>query len=247
VESPDSGQSTAASRDWAALLPIQILEDEVKRVRNQLTAGLQSVGRFNSNLQELQIAGSELAALAGIAAEHPEAVSWKDQARTLQDLAAAIEQESQEAGRTAYDAARVPFDNVVVLLDGGQPAGLEPAGQNKAFAEVADRTSLMKRMDRAFKWLRDNAAANKDFEKKSAAAQHEGAILAALAAVIATEGYISADEPAYREQAEGLMADGTELSKSAQDQEFAPFAAALARAEKRCNDCHRDYRFDDQP
>jgi hypothetical protein len=243
--SPSSAATLDSSRDWSALMPVQVLEDEVKRIRNQLTAGLQSVGRYNSNLKELQIAGAELAALAGIGWQHAEPTSWKDSAPLLQTYGAAIEQASQETGRTAYDAARSAFESAAVLLDGGQPAEQAVPPADNQFAASADRTGLMKRMDRAFKWLRGNVATEKDLQREQANTLHEGAILAALAAVIATDGYTSADEPPYQGHAGGLISDSSELTAAVRDADFAKFNDTLTRIEKRCNDCHREYRFEE--
>ena len=70
----------AAGRDWNALIEMDVLDAEVKRIRNELAAQLQSVPKYNSHFQEIAIAGTTLAAVAEIVAEHPGSLSWKPNA-----------------------------------------------------------------------------------------------------------------------------------------------------------------------
>lgn len=245
-KTPATPIATPADRAWSELISIQVLDDEVKAARNTLNEYLQSVGRFNQNLDQIRVRAAVLAALGEVAAQHQEQTAWTGNARYVRDLGAKIEEQAQERGRTAFDAARLPFDQLLDLLGAGRPTGLAEPNPQAEFAERADRGSLMKRMDEAYKWLRQNKATEADFGNDPEDAVHEAAVLAALSAVIGTEGYTSADEPEYRKHVEELVAGSSQMTAAVQNGNFAQFSEALSRVDKKCNECHREYRFADE-
>ncbi len=114
----------AAGRDWNALIEMDVLDAEVKRIRNELAAQLQSVPKYNSHFQEIAIAGTTLAAVAEIVAEHPGSVSWKPNAPFVRDLAAKIHDAASAPGGPAFQATKTPYEQLVDVLDGNLPAGV---------------------------------------------------------------------------------------------------------------------------
>jgi len=246
IGSPDDPRVAAAVRDWAALIAIEILDDEIKRIHNALNQSLQSAGRYNQSFEEVQVHGAALAALAEIAAQHSEQTAWQGNARYVRDLGARIEEQAQERGRAAFDGVRLPFERLLDLLGADRPTDLEEPDADAEFAERADRGSLMKRMETALQWLRQNKSTEDGFAKDADDTLHEAAILAALSAVVATGGYTSADEPEYQAHIAALIDANLELTGAVQTKNFGNFSQALARVEKKCNDCHQEYRFADE-
>jgi cytochrome c556 len=244
--SPDDPHVLAAGRDWSALIAIEILDDEVKRIHNALKQSLQSAGRYNQQFEDVQVHGAALAALAEIAAQHPAQTAWQSNARYVRDLGARIEEQAQERGRAAFDGVRLPFDRLLDLLGAGRPTDLDEPDADAEFAERADRGGLMKRMESALEWLRQNKSTEDGFAKDADDTLHETAVLAALSAVVATGGYTSADEPQYNAHIAALIEANFELTEAVQAKNFQNFSQALARVEKKCNDCHQEYRFADE-
>jgi hypothetical protein len=229
--------------DWNALIDSDTLEAEVKRIRTDLTAGLQSVGKYNARYQEIAISGATLAALAEIVAEESGSASWKSRAASVRDLAANIHDSAKALGGQAYQATKNSSDQLMDVLDGNLPAGLRASEPMRDFSQVANRSSLMKRMDRSFQRLKKGGPAQQLLKKDAAGAMEDAAILAVLSRVISVGRYDSADDPKYHGHAAELTRAGTDLATAARSGEASAFANALTRIQKRCDACHADFRF----
>lgn len=229
--------------DWATLLPIKIAEAEVKKIRNHLTESLQSVGKYNGNYKDIQTDGAVLAGIGGIVTEHSENISWKANAKYVRDLGAKIESSSQELGGKSHKASQEAFDQLTAVLDGNKPADLAEADDKAPFNERADRAGLMKRMDRAFNWAKKNVTTEALFKSSADEVTHESAILATFAKVIALPGYPSADEDQYKKHAQSLIDACKDMEKAVHTQDFKLYNDALSKVQKKCDECHTDYRF----
>jgi hypothetical protein len=222
-----SKKSGGSATDWSALIDPETLDAEVKQIRTELTAGLQSVGKYNSRYQEIAVSGSTLAALAEIVSQSPRSVSWKEHAANARDLAAAIHDSAKALGSQAYQTTKNSSDQLMDVLDGNLPAGLPTSEPTRDFAQVANRGALMKRMDRSFQRLKKGGTAQQLLKKDAAQAIEDAAILGVLSRVIAVGHYDSADDPKYREQAADLTRAASDLTTSAKSGEAPAFADAL--------------------
>jgi cytochrome c556 len=238
-----TGKAAAASTDWSELIDPDTLDAEVKRIRTELTAGLQSVGKYNARYQEIAVAGSTLAALAEIVVELPRSSSWKEHAANVRDLAASIHDAAKALGGPAYQATKTPTDQLMDVLDGNLPAGLPGAEPMRDFSQVANRSALMKRMDRSFQRLKKGGTAQQLLKNNAPQALEDAATLAVLSRVISVGHYDSADDPKYHAHATDLTRGATDLATAAKSGEAPAFADALTRIQKRCDACHADFRF----
>lgn len=236
---------TAAGGEWEAVVSAPVIEAESKKIRNDLTAQMQTVGTYNGNVKTIQMEGSVLAALGGIAAAHPGDIPWKDKAPIVRDLGTKIEEGAQELGRKGYDATQPPYEQFIVVMNGSEPAGLEPPEPNAPFAEKASRSGLMQRMKLAHDWLTKNINTEERFKDAANKEQivHEAQILGALAQVIATPEYDSATEAEYQNEALGMVQDSRDAVQAHSDGGFEKFQGALDRMTNRCNNCHQGFRF----
>jgi cytochrome c556 len=239
AEKPAAG----SKHDWNKLVDIDVLDAEVKRIRNELAAQLQSVAKYNSHYQEIAVAGTTLAAVAEIVAEHTGTVSWKENAPLVRDLGKKIHDAASAAGSAACQATKAPYEQLVDVLDGNTPAGAASAPPERDFAEVAGREGLMKRMDRSFQWLKKSGPAEQLLRKQSGNAVHESSLLAALGRVIATRHYDSADDAKYKSHASELTQAASAVAAAAKSEDAAAFTDAVGRVQKRCDACHADFRF----
>ncbi len=244
-KSPPSSEKSegAGQNEWSRLVEIDVLDAEVKRIRNELAAQLQSVGKYNSHYQEIAVAGTTLAVVAEIVAEHAGSVSWKNNAPLIRDLGMKIHDAASAPGSTASQATKTPYDQVVDVLDGNVPAGVPASQPQRDFSEVASRDAIMKRMDHSFQWLKKSGPAQQVLRKQSAEAIHEASLLAALGRVIAVGHYDSADDAKYKTHSSELSKSAAAVAAAVKSEDAAAFTDAVGRVQKRCDACHADFRF----
>jgi Cytochrome C' len=241
--SAGAAKPAGSGTDWSALIDSDTLDAEVRRIRTELTAGMQSVGKYNARYQEIAVSGATLAALAEIVAEESGAASWKQHAASVRDLAASIHDTAKALGGQAYQATKNSSDQLMDVLDGNLPAGLPASEPIRDFAQVANRSALMKRMDRSFQRLKKGGTAQQLLKKYAGQATEDAAMLAVLSRVITVGHYDSADDPKYRGHSTELTRSATDLATAAKSGEAPAFADALTRIQKRCDACHADFRF----
>lgn len=235
--------SASRTVDWVQIAPVPVVEDETKSIRNRLTQSMQTVGAYNGAYKEIQADGATLAALAEIVIEHPTDISWKERAPVVRDLGAQVNDTAKALGREAYVATQKPFESLVTVLDGGKANDVSNPQPTVEFAERANRGGLMRRLNRSFTWLKQNVGKADDLTSQSAEAAHEASMIAILAAVIGHKSYDSSGEEAYRTQAGGMIEDALQLRKAVETLNFAEYQDSFNRVQKRCDQCHADYRF----
>jgi cytochrome c556 len=236
-------QKPASSAEWSQLIDVDTLDAEVKHIRTDLTAGMQSVGRYNAHYQEVAVASATLAALAEIVAEDPRSIRWKDNAGIIRDLSANVHDAAKALGGPAYQATKPSSDQLLDVLDGNVPAGLPPSEPRRDFSQVANRGALMKRMEAAFQRLKKEGPAQQSLKKDAGQVLEDASMLAVLGRVIAAGRYDSADDPKYQGHAKELTRAASDMTVAIKAGEAAGFADALTRVQKRCDACHADFRF----
>jgi hypothetical protein len=241
--STGGAKPSVAATDWSAVIDSDTLDAEVKRIRTDLTAGLQSVGKYNARYQEIAVAAATLAALAEIVAEESGAASWKPHAPSVRDLDAATHDAAKALGGQAYQATKAPAEQLMDVLDGNVPAGLPASEPMRDFSQVANRGALMKRMDRSFQRLKKGGTAQPLLKNNAVQAMEDATMLAVLSRVISVGRYESADDPKYHGHATDLTRAATDLATATKSGEAPAFADALTRIQKRCDACHADFRF----
>jgi hypothetical protein len=252
---PASGDETAAKVEalparrvddtgeaWSALISGEHLSDETKAIRASLTAKMQSVGKYNGNYKDLRVDAATLAVLARVAADHPDPPSWKGNAKYVRDVSAEVAQSAAGLGEKNYKATRAAFDKLDALLSGSKPPQLAEAAERVKFKEVASRSALMLRIERAYNGLKQNVNNETVFKKEGAKVSHEGAVLAVLGRVIASPGYDDADLDDYQSHARKLQQSGLGIVEAVKGGDFRAFTAALEAGSKACVGCHQDYK-----
>jgi hypothetical protein len=243
TKSTGAAKPSGSGTDWSTLIDADALDGEVKRIRTELTAGLQSVAKYNTHYQDIAVSAATLAALAEIVAEASGAASWKEHAGSVRDLAASVHDAAKGLGGPAFQATKTPTDQLMDVLDGNVPAGLPAAEPLRDFSQVANRSALMKRMDRSFQHLKKGGPAEQLLKKDAGQVIEDAAMLAVLSRVIAVGHYDSAEDPKYREHATELTRSATDLATAAKSGEAPTFSDALMRVQKRCDACHADFRL----
>jgi len=237
--------AAAGSGDWNGIIPVEILENEVKRIRGTLNSSMQGVGKYNGAYKEIRVEASVLAALAGIAIAHSEDVRWKDKAKYIRDVSSEVAAKADGLGAKHFEATQAAYEKLEQLLNGNMPADLEEAAPELDFSEVAKRGSLMQRMEKSFQFLRSNVTNEAALKSEADKAIHEATLLAALAQVISTEGYDSTDEEDYKAFVQRMLQANQDIVKAVKNGSFDAFTEANSRNQKACDECHVGYRFAD--
>ncbi|WP_397570588.1 hypothetical protein [Schlesneria sp. T3-172] len=233
--------TASGSLEWGKLIPIEELQGEVKAVRNSLTKSMSNQGSYNSNFQEIAIDGSELAALAGIMQSHPESVTWKDKAHFVREFAGQLSTSAAGLGKENFEKTRSAFQRLTSVLDGSIPPDAGEVPSAREFSEVASRKRLMKRIERAKNFLKQDVNSEAKFKSLSDQIRREASLLTALGTVITTTGYDYTGEDEYQQHARTLIDGGREAFSASQEEAYDRFQEAVDKVNKSCTDCHASY------
>jgi hypothetical protein len=246
AEAPAETPMAAGGGDWASVIPLEDLQEETKTIRLELQDWLTSVQKYNGHYKDDIVAhGSVLAALGGIALEHPEKVSWKDHAAHVRDIAADMAKKSKGLGQKPFDETKKEFEKIDGLLSGNPPPDIGEASAGIPFSEIVSRRGLMKRLQTSSDSLRANYQNEASLMKDGDKAAHMASVVAAIAKVIGSEGYPNADEEDYQKFVKGLMEANVAMAKAAREKDFAAFSEANGKVGKFCGDCHAAYMGSD--
>lgn len=240
---PSEPAAPAASGelDWKVILPVSVLDEEVKSLRTRLTGNLQTVATFNKAVPVISNDGMLLAAMAAIATGHPEPLNWKEKAGFVRDLGGTIYSSAEGTGRTPFNACKEPFDKITTILDGGPP----PEGTAEAtvpFADVAYANELMKRIESSVSNLKSNINTEARMKEDPAGTQRELHVLAAIAAMLSTDSYDNSEEQKYQEFVKGFRDASLAGAQAVRSNDFEAFQKAINDIQNSCNPCHIQYR-----
>lgn len=233
--------ASSGGADWKSLITAEQISDETKRIRNHLTASLQSQGTYNGNMKDLQVDGAVIAALSLIIAEHAEDVSWKPNARYLREFGYQLNQSAVALGRESFSASQSASENIQAVLNGNLPADAGDPPAKVPYSERASRSGVMKRIEKASEWMRANINSESVFDKELDQIRQEAALLAALAKLIADHSYESADEDDYENYAKNLMDGAVEAGAGAAEKSYPKFQSGMNKVQKACAECHANY------
>jgi hypothetical protein len=227
---------------WIDLIAGDDLADETKAIRARILDRLQSIGKYNAGYKELRQDAATLAALAAIAIEHPDPPGWRRHAKHVRDVAAEIAAAATALGDRNYQPARSASNQLEALLSGNAPGDLKESGEHTPISVLSTRVPLMYRIERAFNWMKRTVNTESQLRKESSKLAHEGAMLAALARVIADKGFPDADLDDYRAYSAELSQGGLAVVRAAQESDYRAYTAGLDRCGKACTGCHQDFK-----
>lgn len=240
---PMSTATTGGAIDWEQVIPIEVLNEEVKQIRNRLSANLQTVATFNREQEANKLDAVVLSGLAAIAVLHPGDLNWKDKAPHIRDLANVIFVNSSDTGREPYAACEVAFEQIQTMLDGGPVPPELTADPARSPVEVADRFDLMYRFRLTSSHLKSNINSEARLKEDVPGVTRELSVLAGLATLVSMDGYGYADESDYQGHIATFLEAVNTSRTGAQLESFEQFSQGVAAIQKACNDCHQQYAF----
>ncbi|MEX0704306.1 MAG: hypothetical protein WD069_19555 [Planctomycetales bacterium] len=231
-----------ATADWADAIAAELLDAEVKKIVNRLNEKLQTVGTYNSSHLELPPHIHTLAALSGVAAQHPGDIRWKDKAKFIRDLAGKMGEEKLQQGPKSHKALQEPFEQITVLMSGSEPGDLPDAPAQRPFSEVAEFGYLMKRLEIGSTWLKVNVGGDEALKSNKDDVLREASVVAAIGRIVVGEGYGYEDFEDFQGFANDLVEGSRQIVTAAQADNFAEYDKGINRVYKACQECHTAYR-----
>lgn len=241
---PTAVADVGGDDSWGSLISATALDEEVKSIRNFMNENLPAVGTFNSSMLMLPPKAAALAALAEVAAKHPDAVSWKDDAVYIRDLAKKMNSSTLERGAKDQKRLLGLFESVSDILNRSRPAGLEEPPATDSFAEAAEMRLLMMRMDEAEKRMRTEAGTEGAMSSRKDMISHEASMMAVMAKIVTLPGYGYEDDAEFKGYAGEIVQAAQSIKVSAESNDFATYEGALSKISTTCQKCHSKYKND---
>ena len=235
-------ETAASDTGWADLLPIETLLEEINSSRNFMKESLQTVGSYNSSMLMIPPKAAAVAALATIAMEHPDEVTWKVDAAYIRDLAKQMNESVLQRGKKDQSRLLRLFENMSDTLNRSKPAGLPEPPAADSYADVADMGLLMTRMESAEKRMKNEAGSETAFGTQKDVIKHEAAILGTLGIVLTKPGYGYEDDAEFKGYAQRIADAAKSIRAAAEVNDFAAYEQSLTNVTTACNDCHLAFR-----
>lgn len=234
----ENAAATGGEVAWAELIPTEVLESEVKSVRNFLNATLQSVASYNSSMLMIEPKAATVAALAAISEDHSGDISWKEDAAYVRNLAKKMVESPLQRGKKDQARLQTLFENMTDTFNRSRPAGLEEPPAEDSFVDVAEMRFLMRRMEEAEQKLKTEAGSESLFADKKEMVKHEAAILRTFTHLIALEEYGYGDDEKFRELAGNVKQASESIQTAAETGDFSAYQLALSTVSTNCQQCH---------
>lgn len=241
-ETPSAAPAASSSAvAWQQIIPMPVLVEVVKEIRTRLTGNLQTVATYNKSAAAISTDGTILAAMAAIAAKHPEELNWKANAKYVRDLGYDIYSNAGPSGRDPWMKSKEPFDQAVVVIDGGNPPARDSA-DDVPLAEAVYASEMMKQIEVLFNSLKANINTDARLKEDPAKIDREMRLMAALGTIMTDHSYDNAVEKKYQDYFKTFIDGALEGAAATKAQDFAGFQAALNKIQTTCSECHQQFR-----
>lgn len=243
---PSADTPSSADVSWSELITAELINEEVRFLRNEMQTRLTNMGAYKRSTLELPVFGSAIAFFAEVASRHDGDIPWKkhaDHIRVLGTRIAAVTSTAQAQTRNSYDEVNDAYLTINEILNNNTPAELpEIEEENPDFADFADMSYLMKRLERGQQWMQTNTGSESGFNDKQAAALRETAVMAALAQAFYSENYGYADDEEFTGYLDKLRDAGTGMRKAVEEKDFSKYDELRSSASQQCTQCHSVYK-----
>ncbi|MCA9050864.1 MAG: hypothetical protein KDA89_19135, partial [Planctomycetaceae bacterium] len=177
--STPAGDGAASGGGWDTLIPMAEIDREITDIRNFLTEALQNVGAYNRSMLMIPPKAAAAGILAAIVTQHPEDISWKEDAAYIRNFAKKMNESTLQPGKKDQDRLKSLFENMADTLNRSRPAGVEEPPADDTFADVAEMRYVMMRMEDAEKKMKTEVASADAFTAKKQMVQHEAVMMRA--------------------------------------------------------------------
>jgi len=235
--------SPGGDADWDALISSTTLQDEVKKVNNELQDVLANIRRFNGGgYNDARRAYTELALLFHVIGNYQGEVRWKDNALLARDRFARAGSNLKTATDNTFKEAKDRAEDLATMLRGSSISGGEP-NADATWEVIADRPPLMQRLEIAFdSRIRVWTGNANEFRANSEELLHEAELIAAIAHAMQQEGFEYADDDDYVAFTNQMRDAASAVAKAVRDNDADGARTAAGNIAKSCSECHEGYR-----
>lgn len=238
---PAPAPAAGGKIDWAKLLPVDLAVEVSKVARTEINANLQTVQKYNAGMETIRTQAALLGMMAIIIGEHSEKSNLKEKAKFVRDLTYSIQGKASEKGKAGFDATQELFEQVTTILDGGQPPSTESA-DSVPYVEVADRSEMMKIIDKTINDLKSNIGDPKRMKEQVESVNRQLTIMAALGTMMLDSSYEYADNPEYVGYTNAFIEGAKASLDAAKADNFDGFQGGINKMNTSCGDCHPKFR-----
>jgi hypothetical protein len=230
--------------DWAQVISIDVALEAVKVARSEMNANLVGIPKYNAGMDTIRLNAALMGMMAIVISEHSEPSNLKDKAKYVRDLNYEILGKATEKGSGPYKATQELFEQIVSILDGGKPPE-KPSDDTKPYVEVADRSDMMKIIDKAMNDLKANIGDPKRMKEQADSVSRQMAVMAALGTMMLDSTYEYADNPEYTGYTNDFINGAKAGLEAVKSDKFEEFQGALNKMNNSCNECHPKFRGQD--
>ena len=240
--SPDPPATVeSGGQTWDELMPMTVIDEEITSIRNFLNQSLQSVGSYNRAMLMVPPNAATVAVLSGIVMQHPEDISWKEDAIYIRDLAKKMNESTLMPGKKDQDRLLKLFESLADTLNRSRPADLDEPPADDDFAAVAEMRYVMMRMSQAETKLKTEVNEG-GFASKKDMVRHESAILGTMAKIVSLEEYGYGDDEEYVGYAQRIVQGAKAAINAAEGGDYNTYELALSKVSTACQECHAAFK-----
>jgi hypothetical protein len=229
---------------WSKLIGAEELEDEIKTLQKELSAGVTlpnpfKGGGYKTTRRQL----TELALLFGIIAEYDGDVRWKKDSPSMRELMARTGFNCKVGTDGSFNEAKLRRDELETLVRGGSAPSVPGVESKAVWDKVIGRPPLMQRLETAQQQGLAIWTANAgDFSKNQDKVLKEAELISAIAEVIQRPGFEFADDETYLGFAKQMRDAAMTIVEAAKSKNYDAARAASGKIDKACSQCHEGYR-----
>ena len=173
---------------------------------------------------------------------HPNAVSWKDDAKFIRDLAKQMNSDTLRSGPKDQKRMQGLYEAISDTLNRSRPADLSEPPETDGFAEVSEMRLLMLRMEEAQNRMKTEAGTDSALTSRKDMVAHEAALMATFAKIVTLAGYGYEDDPKFKGYADEVVKAALAIKEAAVSNDFATYELSLTKVSTMCSNCHSDYK-----
>lgn len=242
ANSDTSANDSIGQPDWPTTVKAETLENEIKRLQQNLTLLVVNPVKYKADYTELRQAFSMLAVWFGVVQQYGEDVRWKDTAAAAQFVFYEAAMAARKPDLPGFRASQRRLQDLTDLVRGSRVNLMLPEGRTLVWAEAADRDTMMVRLQAAIDSLKKVGGNEKEFARETDTAFHESDLISAIAMVLVQPDMPEADDDEYSQFASAMHSAAHDAERAAVNEDFAAASSAINLIEQSCSNCHQAYR-----
>lgn len=227
---------------WNQLIGREAVEDEIKRLQQQLTGQVTTVTKFKTEYGTVRQSLAMLSLWFAVVADYQEEIRWREQAGAAQASFARAAANARVASDQAFQYAKARLDDLTQLVRGSSVQFPESAPEELDWSAVVDRTSMMVRLDEILAELKQNTANDDSIRENTDRILHQASLVAVMGRVMVQPNMDDADDEDYAKLSEKMTAASLAISQAVQSTDLELVRNSVNRLEQSCNKCHENWR-----